>query len=119
MSPGSVALVGGLIVLLPLSLIGVRDHWNANNTYFTEDEPDGWPWGPYLWAGYLRAVPVIVVGFALTAVGLGAFKLWSDGPVGRTAGFATLAVIVVACVLTLAIVVLKRPKALIPPHLRG
>lgn len=118
MSATGIIVVLGLVFILPLSLQGARQHWNATNMFLDGPPPAGWLWGDRLWVGFQRSAVVIVVSFAVVAIAISVFGLTPNSLVGRAAFLIALAAILIGCLSAVSTAVLGMPRQLIPPHLR-
>ena len=81
-----------------------------------------WLWGDPLLRGWIRALPVGLIGGWLLVTSMAAAALLATETVGSALGFGVLTILVAGVFLSLGMVVaimfLNRPRFAVPPHLR-
>jgi hypothetical protein len=119
----SVYEVVGCVAALGLAIPGVLSipaHWRAEHTFWQEETPIWWVWGDWSWRGWIRAGPTMVAGAALLSVCLPFMMAFPPRSTGQAvAAGIGLGGLGVALLLSATITLFARPRALIPPHLRG
>lgn len=101
-----------LVVVVALAVTQLRPWWQGTTHVSPDTPPPGWLWGAASWRGLARGLPVsLLVGLLTTCAIL-------LSVVDRQASWVTLWAAVIAAVLWLSVVVLGRPRQLIPPAWR-
>ena len=123
---GAVAFL--LALLAAAGTAGVRSLWTHSTSLW--DEPfEWWPWGEALWRGWVRSMPSALVatwsGVLALSAGLIAVAVRGDEARAKSlepiavASLIFFAIFIVSLLAAASAVLLGRPKALIPPHMRS
>lgn len=97
--------------------------WRHEFRHF-DRTPPYWPWGAALWRGFVRMMPMGVVGCAVLVIVAVVLLLTPEEPSGP---FVRPYWAVVPCLVALgvvfagmlSVVLVNRPRVIVPPHLRG
>ncbi len=114
---------GFLLVITVAAFRNLPRVWRHEFRHF-DRAPAYWPWGAALWRGFVRMMPVGVVGCAVLLIGTVVLLLIPEEPSGPfVRPYWAVVPSLIACALPLAgmlgVVLFNRPRAIVPPHLRA
>jgi hypothetical protein len=116
-----------LLAFALLAILRLPAVWSGRNTPAIEAAlRGGWPFGDALLRGWVRALPVGIVGFATLALAVVVITLIDDGTLGPGSALQPLALVAfpliaafVGCIgLTVSVILLNRPRFAVSPALR-
>lgn len=125
-------VVAGVVFVVVAGLGGIaenRRYWRGESPRSRKlDPPSWWPYSPGLWRGNVRSTPVMAVGaipmFASGTVLIAVSALgWPVAP-AELGGWYGLLQLATAAIwlgvpgMGISVVLLNRPRAVVPPHLR-
>ena len=115
--------IGGLVVATFLIVgyaISAKKSWNGTGHLDAAQAPLWWFLSEGVWRGIKRSYVAFVPLVILFMIGGAADALLEDGTTGSTIATAVAAVGFVGFLaVQIPIILYNRPKALVPPHLRG
>lgn len=115
MTPKLWVLWAALTLVSVLAIRGVRPLWRHETTLF-DTMPEWWFWGPVLWRGWVRSLPLVGIIAVLFPVGMLVVRVWeSDSAV---VFLVMMLILFIVFVLGASIMLFNQPKALVAPHLR-
>jgi hypothetical protein len=124
-------LIGWLAVvvfgaLLALAANGMPRLWRSDSTYWAQPAA-WWPWGTSSWRGWVRAVPVFLVGAAAMLIGAVPAVIGLPDPEDTSTRadvffvwvVGAIAVMAASFALVLSIILFNRPRLFVPPARRN